>query len=240
MLERAIGSVANLPVKTVCAGRTDAGVHALGQVVHFDSPAERTREAWTFGVNANLPRDVSVLWARAVSPDFHARFDALFRRYSYFILNRRTRPAVLDRRITWERRPLDADAMHFAAQALVGEHDFSGFRASGCQARSPVRTVLSLRIARYGDLVRVDISANAFLQHMVRNIVGVLVAIGRGDRHPEWAGEVLKGRDRRVGGVTAPPDGLYFVGVAYPPVNALPSDPAASEGCPLPGLWYAR
>jgi len=239
VVERALSSVADHAVTAICAGRTDAGVHALSQVVHFDTDAARNLDAWTFGSNASLPRDVSVLWAREVANNFHARFDALYRKYSYFILNRPTRPAVLDRRITWERRPLNVDTMQAAAAALVGEHDFSAFRAAGCQARSPVRSVHGLHIVRHGDLIRMDVSANAFLQHMVRNIAGVLVAIGRGERDASWAGEVLAGRDRRRGGVTAPADGLYFVGVGYPEHHELPSDPGVAQGCPLPGLWYA-
>jgi tRNA pseudouridine38-40 synthase len=243
VLERALAVVANAPVATTCAGRTDSGVHALSQVAHFDTEAQRPDHAWVFGANANLPREVSVLWAQEIAPNFHARFSAFARRYTYFLLNKRSRPAVLDRRVTWERRPLDVDAMSQAADALVGLHDFSAYRASRCQSKSPIRRVHSLTIARHGDLIRVDILANAFLHHMVRNVVGVLVSIGIGEHDPSWAGDVLASRDRGQGGVTAPPDGLYLIGVKYPPEFSLLSDPiedSEDEVCPLPGLWYSQ
>lgn len=222
-LESALASVADCPVGTVCAGRTDAGVHGLGQVVHFDCDATRELQAWTLGVNTRLPDDVSVIWARQVPASFHARYAALRRHYRYVFFNRRTRPAVLRRRVAWVHAPLDALPMQRAAEHLVGEHDFSSFRAVGCQSKSPVRTVFQIRVERHGDLVILDVSANAFLQHMVRNIAGVLLEVGTGKREPRWAGEVLEARERSAGGVTASPHGLYLARVDYPPELDLPA-----------------
>lgn len=242
VLETALSEIADHSVTTVCAGRTDSGVHALAQVVHFDTTAIRPLHAWVLGTNGRAPRDISVEWARPVDLGFSARFSATLRRYSYFVLNRRSRPALLHRRATWERRPLDVTVMRQAAAHLVGEHDFSAYRAAGCQARTPVRRVESMTVTRSGELVRIDISANAFLHHMVRNVVGVLLAVGAGERAAEWAREVLQSRDRRCAGITAASDGLYLVGVRYPSAYELPSDPLGTKGhaevCPLPGLWY--
>ena len=221
-LEAALAKVANHPLRVVCAGRTDTGVHGLGQVVHFDTEAQRSERNWILGCNVNLPDDVSVTWARPVSEDFSARFSALSRRYRYFILNRTSRSAVLAGRVTWTHRPLDADRMQEAARALVGEHDFSSYRALGCQAKSPIRTLHQLKVERHGEFVVLSLHANAFLHHMVRNIAGVLMAIGRGDQSVAWAAEVLALRDRTLGGVTAPPDGLYFESVEYPAEFAIP------------------
>ncbi len=221
-LERALSVVADAPVRTVCAGRTDAGVHGRGQVVHFDAPTMRTAKAWTLGTSANLPADVSVLWAKPVTQEFHARFSALHRSYRYVILNRRVRPALLRGRVAWECRELDAGAMARAARSLLGEHDFSAFRAAGCQARNPVRHLSRLDVARHGDFIVLDVEANAFLQHMVRNLAGTLMAIGMGRQAESWAAQVLAGRDRRAAGVTAPPDGLCLLGVAYPEHFGLP------------------
>jgi tRNA pseudouridine38-40 synthase len=221
-LEAALAKVANHSLRVVCAGRTDTGVHALGQVVHFDTEAQRTERNWLLGTNVNLPMDVSLTWARPVSDDFSARFSALSRRYRYFILNRSSRSAVLAKRVTWTHRPLDVSRMREAAGSLVGEHDFSSYRALGCQAKSPVRTLHELQVERHGDFVVLSLHANAFLHHMVRNIAGVLMAIGRGDRPIAWAGEVLQLRDRTLGGVTAPPDGLYFEQVEYPKEFNIP------------------
>jgi tRNA pseudouridine38-40 synthase len=200
----------------VCAGRTDSGVHAEGQVIHFDASARRAQRSWLLGANSNLRKDVVLRWVRAVSPDFHARFDARARHYRYVILNRDTRPALSRERVAFVRRHLDSDAMRAGAQALVGEHDFSAFRAAECQAKSPVRRIVLLSVQRIGAYVEIDVVANAFLHHMVRNIAGVLIAIGNGKQAPAWAGEVLRGRQRAKGGVTAPASGLRLMGVLYP------------------------
>lgn len=224
-VEQAVSRVADRPLRVVCAGRTDARVHALGQVVHFDTEAERPPRAWVFGSNSHLPDDVSVRWAYAVDPAFHARFSAVGRRYRYVIYNASVRPAVWRGRVSWEFRPLDEQAMAEAAGLLVGEHDFSSFRSYACQAKTPVRTLHRLTVARRGRLVIVDAVANAFLHHMVRNLAGVLMEIGMGKRPPSWAREVLEARDRRLGGVNAPPDGLYLIGVQYPDRFELPYEP---------------
>ncbi len=224
-LQAALSKVADHPVKVVCAGRTDSGVHATAQVVHFDTRAERPLHAWVLGGNANLPDSVSVTWAQAVDQDFHARFKATARSYRYVILNRKVRPAVLRKRVCWMHHALDEAAMQTAAQALLGEHDFSSFRALACQARHAVRRVHRLNVSRSGEFVYIDIEANAFLHHMVRNIAGTLMAVGRGEREPGWVAEVLAARDRTVGGVTAPPDGLYLSGVRYPERFGLPDTP---------------
>ena len=221
-VESALSKVADHPVSVVCAGRTDAGVHARGQVVHFDSPAERRLRAWVLGCNTHLPGDVSISWARQVSADFHARYSALARSYRYKILNRAVRSALYSGRATWHHYPLDADLMHQAGQVLLGEHDFSSFRAKDCQSKTPFRNVHSLRVARNGDWVLLDITANAFLHHMVRNIAGVLIAIGQGERPVAWAEQVLYARERAQGGVTAPPDGLYLQAVRYEAEWGLP------------------
>lgn len=221
-LEQALSKVANHPVQVITAGRTDAGVHATGQVVHFDTTASRSERSWVFGCNANLPPDVVVRWARPVGETFHARFSAVARHYRYVILNRRVRSAIAHRRVTWYCHPLAVSRMREAAVCLVGEHDFSSFRAKACQAKNPVRTVHCLEVAQNADFVAIEISANAFLHHMVRNIAGVLMAIGGGQQPPRWAEEVLQARCRAEGGVTAPPDGLYLVGVDYPNSIELP------------------
>jgi len=224
-VEAALSKVADHPVRTVCAGRTDTGVHATAQVIHFDSEAVRPEHAWVMGGNVNLPRAVSLRWARVVDEDFHARYSATARTYRYLILNRGQRPALLRRRVCWEHRPLDAERMQAAGELLLGEHDFSAFRAAGCQARHPVRTIERLEVARTGELIRIDVTANAFLHHMVRNIAGTLIKVGRGERPVEWVAEVLAGRDRTAAGVTAPPEGLYFVQVVYPERFGLPGEP---------------
>lgn len=221
-LETALGKVAAHPVRVVCAGRTDAGVHAVGQVAHFDTDASRADRNWLMGANANLPSDVAVIWVRQVDEAFHARFRAVSRRYRYRILNRPVRSSLLAGLATWIHQPLDAGRMHAAGQALTGRHDFSSFRAAGCQAKDPVKTLHTLQVERKGELVCITVHANAFLHHMVRNIAGVLIAIGRDDRPEDWAEWVLEQRDRRVGGVTAPPDGLYFERVWYPDTFELP------------------
>ena len=223
VLEAALAEVATHPVSTVCAGRTDARVHATAQVVHFDTEARRANRAWIFGGNTHLPADVSVRWACRPGEDFHARFSARRRHYRYVILNQETRSPLLGARTARFYRRLDVDAMRRAAQELVGEHDFSAYRAVACQARNPVRTIHHLEVERHGDLVVIDVSANAFLKRMVRNIAGVLLAVGCGDRPAEWAGEVLVSRSRVRGGVTAPPQGLYLTRVEYEPRFQLPS-----------------
>lgn len=221
-VEQALSRVADHPVRVVCAGRTDAGVHATAQVVHFDTHAERSMRSWVYGANANLPKSVSVQWARPVGDDFHARFSAVRRRYRYVILNREVRPTFLAWRVAWEYRPLDETLMRRAARDLVGEHDFSAYRAVACQAKSPVRSLYELAVSRDRDLVILDLEANAFLHHMVRNIAGVLMDIGAGKQAPGWAREVLESRDRTLGGVTAQPHGLYLTGVGYPAHFDLP------------------
>jgi tRNA pseudouridine38-40 synthase len=222
VVQAALSRVADRPVRVQCAGRTDAGVHARGQVAHFDTDAVRSPRSWVLGTNSHLADDVSLLWAAAVADDFHARFSAVRRSYRYLILNRGSRPALLHGRATWIHRPLDAEAMHRAGQALVGTHDFSSYRAVACQAKSPVRSLHSLDVLRRGDLVELHVTANAFLHHMVRNIAGVLIAVGKGDAGLVWPAEVLALRDRTLGGVTAPPDGLYFEAVDYPPQFGVP------------------
>ncbi len=224
-LEQALARVADHPLRVQCAGRTDTGVHASAQVVHFDSEARRTPRNWRLGANVNLPDDIALTWIRPVDDDFHARFGAIARAYRYVLLNRGSRSALLHRRVTWMHRPLDVARMNAAARALIGEHDFTSYRALGCQARSPVREIRRLELRRHGDFVVMDIEANAFLHHMVRNIIGVLAAIGRGDEDIEWAGEILARRDRARGGVTAPPDGLYLTRVDYPARFGLPTTP---------------
>jgi len=223
-VEAALSFVANHEVAVTCAGRTDAGVHARCQVIHFDSEAARDERAWTLGANTRLPVGVSVLWARVVPADFHARFSARARRYRYSILNRAIRPALDARYVTWERRPLDAQAMHRAAQALVGEHDFSAFRAISCQAAHARREMLAISVSRESERVHVDVEANAFLHHMVRNIVGSLFEVGTGERSVEWIAQVLATRDRAQAGATAPARGLTFIGPRYPAQWALPSE----------------
>lgn len=224
-LEQALSRVADRPVGVMCAGRTDAGVHATGQVVHFETEALRDLRAWVLGTNAHLPAEVSVCWAREVRPDFHARFSATERHYRYVVANRETRPALLRGRVWWIHRALDADRAAAAACHLVGEHDFSSFRALACQARHPVRTIHRLEVTRHGEYLYIDVTANGFLHHMVRNLAGVLMAIARGEHPPEWAREVLEARDRTLGGVTAPAAGLYLVRVRYPEHYALPDTP---------------
>jgi len=234
VVEAALSTVADHPVEVVVAGRTDAGVHAAIQVVHFDSAAVRTERSWVLGTNANLPKQVSALWAKPVPESFHARFGATARSYRYFILNRPVRPALLSRSISWVREPLDHKRMHIAAQQLVGHHDFSSFRAAECQSRSPVRRLERIEVARNGEVLCIAVTANAFLHHMVRNIAGTLIAVGAGDRPVEWVGEVLAACDRRVGGITAPPDGLYLTGIQYDRSLNLPSAVGSVLGFPCP------
>ncbi|MBT8419435.1 MAG: tRNA pseudouridine(38-40) synthase TruA [Gammaproteobacteria bacterium] len=221
-VEKALSRVADSPIHTICAGRTDAGVHARGQVVHFETNVVRQMRAWVYGTNTNLPREISVLWARHVPDEFHARFSARARHYRYQILNRPIRPALYRQQITWECRPLAVSRMQTGADYLMGEHDFSAFRAASCQAATPVRTIHGLRIARDGEHIQIDVIANAFLHHMVRNIAGVLIAIGTGRQEAAWAGQVLAARDRKKGAVTAPAEGLCLIGVQYPEHFRIP------------------
>lgn len=220
-VESALSIVADAPTRVVCAGRTDAGVHALAQVVHFDTEAVRPDTAWVRGVNAHLPASVAVRWAQPVSSEFHARFSARGRRYRYVLLNRAERPALLSRRVGWFHRPLDADAMASAASLLLGEHDFSAFRAIECQAKSPVKTLRRADVVRHGNLLVFDFEASAFLHHMVRNLVGALVYVGKGTHPPAWVGELLAGRDRARAAPTFEACGLYFAAVDYDAVWQL-------------------
>ncbi|CAE6916491.1 MULTISPECIES: tRNA pseudouridine(38-40) synthase TruA [Pseudomonas] len=223
-LESALSKVAGgAPVNIHCAGRTDASVHASGQVVHFDTTVERSLHAWIMGANMNLPKDISVTWAKVMPAHFHARFSAMARRYRYVIYNDPIRPAHMAEEVTWNHRPLDVARMREAARALVGTHDFSAFRATRCQAKSPIKTVHHLEVIEHGRFIVLDVRANAFLHHMVRNIAGVLMTIGAGERPTGWVSEVLERAERRSGGVTAHPYGLYLIQVEYPEEFELPS-----------------
>jgi tRNA pseudouridine38-40 synthase len=240
-LEGALSRVADSPVECVCAGRTDAGVHALAQVVHFDTDAVRSERGWRLGANTYLPGDVSVAWLREVPAHFHARFGALARSYRYLILNRSSRHALSAGRATLERRPLDAARMHDAAQLLLGEHDFSAFRAIECQAKSPVRRITRLRVVRRGEWVVLEVTANAFLHHMVRNIVGLLMSVGIGESESDRVASVLAGRDRKASAPTAPAGGLYLAAVRYPAEFGLPEEPAqAAAGLALQSAMIGR
>ena len=221
-LAEAVGHVADHSVDLCCGGRTDAGVHALGQVVHFDTTAVRSARAWVLGVNANLGRQTSIVWARPVADFFHARFTAQRRHYRYTIHNRSARSALLAGRVAWVQTPLDVAAMQAGGACLVGEHDFSAFRAAECQSRSPIRRLESLRVQRDGELVHIDVAANAFLHHMVRNIAGLLIEVGRGVRPPSVVRELLDGRDRRANAPTAVADGLCLRTIDYPAAFRLP------------------
>ena len=223
VVEAALSEVANEPIQVICAGRTDSGVHATGQIIHFETQAERPLRGWQFGTNVKLREGVSLRWIQPVADDFHARFSALSRRYRYVILNRLARPALLKQRAAWQYHPLDEQAMHQAAQALLGEQDFSSFRASGCQSLHARRNIHQLDVSRVGDVVYVDIVANAFLQHMVRNIVGSLLKVGTHEQPIEWMAELLAKQDRTLAAATAPACGLYFVFVEYPAQFGLPN-----------------
>jgi tRNA pseudouridine38-40 synthase len=221
-LEQALSVIANQEITVQCAGRTDTGVHALEQVVHFDTTAQRDAYAWLRGTNSHLPIDVRVTWVKPAVGDFHARYSAIARFYRYIIFNRPMKSAILKQQVTWCALPLDAEKMHTAAQSLLGRHDFSSFRAQACQSKSPFRHIYFIDVYRDGDKVIMDIAANAFLHHMVRNIAGVLMAIGAGKQPVEWIEELLNVKSRVLGGVTAPPDGLYLGGVFYPEQYAVP------------------
>ena len=222
VVEKAVAMVANEAVESFCAGRTDTGVHAAGQVVHFDTKASRSNRGWLLGINSNLPEDINATWAQVVHDEFHARFSALSRTYRYLILNRLARSALYSRRAWWVHESLDATQMQQAGESLLGTHDFSAFRAAGCQASTAVREVTNITVVRSGEWLILTVTANAFLQHMVRNIAGTLVAIGNGERPVAWMGEVLQSRDRNAAGITAPPHGLTLLGVDYPPHFGIP------------------
>jgi tRNA pseudouridine38-40 synthase len=226
-LEAALQHIAGEPVETTCAGRTDAGVHALAQRVHFDTEVSRPISAWVRGVNASLPAGVAVLWAQEAGAEFHARYSALERCYRYVLLNRSVRPALGHGRTGWFHLPLDEGRMREAARLLVGEHDFSAFRSSECQARSPVRELRSIEIERCGDYVFFTFRANAFLHHMVRNLVGTLVYVGKGKHEPAWVSSVLASRDRARAAPTFDPAGLYLASVEYDPAWGLPAATSA-------------
>ncbi len=228
-VERVLSAVADHPVKVIAAGRTDAGVHALNQVIHFDSDAARAPHAWLLGGNSQLPRDISLRWVQPADAEFHARYGATARSYRYVMWSGRARSALLDGRVTWLVGPLEAAPMHRAAQALVGEHDFSAFRDADCQSRTPMRNLQAISVRRAGEFTVLDVKANAFLHHMVRNIAGVLMAIGQGKQPEDWARTVLESRDRARGAVTAEAAGLCFVGPQYPERFGLP---------PAPKPWF--
>lgn len=238
-LEAALSQVANHPIAVVCSGRTDAGVHASGQIVHFDSPVERSPRAWMLGSNAHLPKSLAAFWCAEVDPDFHARYSALAREYCYSLINRQARPALYARTLAWERAHLDADAMQIAAQSLLGEQDFTSFRTVACQAKRPWRRLDRLDVQRKGDVIEFHVQANAFLHHMVRNLVGSLLVVGRGEQDPAWIQRVLHARDRTLAGPTAPAGGLVFVGPKYPRRANLPeafcADPKLERWSPLHG-----
>jgi tRNA pseudouridine38-40 synthase len=228
-LETAITKISGESTKLICAGRTDAGVHATGQVVHFDTEVVRELRAWTFGVNTHLPPTISVRWAQEVEPSFHARFSAISRRYRYVIYNHPIRSAIWASRVTWFQHKLDVEAMHQAALYLLGEHDFSSFRSSQCEAKTPTRNVHDIRISRDHHYVMIEIQANAFLHHMVRNIAGVLMRVGAGLENPQIVQKILDAKDRRAAFVTAPAAGLYLIHVGYPEPYLLPK----AEDLPL-------
>lgn len=222
-VQRALSRVADHPVQLFCAGRTDAGVHATGQVVHFDTEAKRHNDAWIWGGNSYLPGNIAIRWAKSVDYGFHARFAATSRRYRYIIYNTPIRPAILSGRVTWHYYELDAERMHIAAQYLLGEQDFSSFRASECSSKTAMRNVMEVSVSRNNEFVTIEIEANAFLHHMVRNLAGALMRIGAGWEQPEWLQTVLAARDRRAAAETASAHGLYLVQVRYPkPYDEFP------------------
>jgi tRNA pseudouridine38-40 synthase len=231
-LELALGKLAAQPVRVNCAGRTDAGVHALMQVVHFDTSLDRDPSSWVRGTNAFLPNDIAVQWAREVPDSFHSRGSAISRRYAYVLLESPVRPSVDAGRVGWVYRPMDQGTLESAASLLLGEHDFSSFRAAQCQAKSPVKTISRITVARRGPYWRIEFEANAFLHHMIRNIMGCLVAIGQGQQTTEWLSDVMSARSRKAAAPTFSPDGLYFLGPTYEDHFELPDRTAAYDWLP--------
>ncbi len=222
-LQEALSKIADEAITIVCAGRTDAGVHATGQIIHFDTQSRRPERAWLYGVRSHLPKDIAIRWAQEVKPQFHARFSAHSRAYRYVISDAEIRPALLHDQITWSRKKLNVNLMEEAAQSLIGQHDFTSFRASFCNAQSPVRCIEHIHLVRLGELIVLEIKANAFLHHMVRNIVGALMEVGVKEKPVAWIAEVLAAKNRCAAGVTAPPFGLYLVAVDYPKQCNLPN-----------------
>ena len=236
-LEKALADFTGQPVSTLCAGRTDSGVHGLAQVVHFDTPIDRDMHSWVRGTNAFLPHDIAVQWAQQVSAEFHARASALGRRYTYIVLESPVRPSLEAGRVGWVYRPMNLQALQAAAQHLLGEHDFTSFRASSCQALSPVKTIRRIEVQRIGPHAhsaywRFDFEANAFLHHMIRNLMGCFVAIGQGLKEPDWMQEVLQARDRKAAAPTFSPDGLYFAGPVYDARWGLPKQTPTYDWLP--------
>ena len=221
-VESAFSSIANHPVSVHCAGRTDTGVHACGQIIHFDTHSHRNEHSWVLGANSKLPQGVSVLWTQQVCDEFHARFCALSRVYRYVLINRRVRPTYLAKKVSWFVNELEVHKMTAAAKILLGKHDFSAFRSSRCSNKVPQKTIMDIQVNRHKEWVWIDVEADGFLHHMVRNIVGTLLPVGCGDQDPQWIKEVLESRDRTKAGITAPADGLYFVRVNYPQRFGLP------------------
>ena len=224
-IEEALSKIANEPIEVICAGRTDTGVNATNQIIHFDTDKVRKDVAWTLGVNTNLPKDIAVSWVKEVNDEFHARFSATARRYRYLIYNKPVKQGLMHDQFTWIRNPLDEQLMDDAAKSLLGENDFTSFRAKDCQSHTPFRNIHQISVKRFGDIVMIEVQANAFLYHMIRNIAGVLIPIGMGKKPVSWTADLLKIKDRSKAGVTAHSDGLYFVGVDYPEKFGIPSEP---------------
>lgn len=231
-LENALELFCQERIGTICAGRTDSGVHAIMQVVHFDTKCIRDEYSWIRGTNSHLPKDMAVQWARLISDEFHSRASAVSRRYAYVLYQSQIRPSVDEGRVGWTFRDLDEDALNLAASHLIGEHDFSSFRAAQCQAKSPIKNLMEISISRKGAYWRFEFEANAFLHHMIRNIMGCLILIGQGHKPPDWMKEVIAARDRRIAAPTFSPDGLYFLGPRYDPKWGIPEHVAAYDGLP--------
>jgi tRNA pseudouridine38-40 synthase len=231
-LEKGLSAFAAQPIRTLCAGRTDTGVHGLNQVVHFDTEVDRELFSWVRGSNRYLPPDIAIQWCRLPGDSFHARNSARGRRYAYLLLESAVRPAIESGMAGWVFRPLEEAAMRAAAAHLLGEHDFSSFRSSECQAASPIKTLREISIQRRGPYWRFEFEASAFLHHMVRNLMGCLLAVGNGSRPPDWVAEVLAARDRKIAAPTFAPDGLYFIGPTYDAVHDIPQDVSALHWLP--------